>query len=313
VTSENSQRLSLSPLTPQGSLDQDTDKRFFPEAVEAFRQSPDDFVDSHGHPTHHYSQARDDWGGTDTVGQLLSQHDIDPAGLTVTIFGGFTGEFARHLRDLGCNVIFTDPMSEWVEQARDAGFEAYQYSAEEIPSDLVNQSDAFATFECYYPFQTDPAYSLYTTVRMLTASEGFWLAETPRTRQVRQESGAGEVALAIVDLLDEYIEIEWDYAETDELRLYQLNQPQEFDYQSMLWAEVLSEIYQRGSSEGSTVVDDEDIQKIAEKMKADEFQVKHWAEISRRIHQEALGELADFLPSNQLKVGNREFEFQFSY
>lgn len=311
MNSDNSQQSSLVPLTPQTGIDQDTDERFSPEAVASFRQSPERFPDTHNHPTHHYSQARDDWGGSEAVGDLLGQHGIDPDGLTVTVFGGFTGEFAGSLRELGCEVIFTDPMQEWVERAADNRFEAHRYAAEEIPADLVSRSDAFASFECYYPLQTSVSYSLYTALRMLAAPHGIWFAESPRTREVRQDSGAGEVALDIIDILSEQIELEWEYADAENLRLYHFDQPARYRHQSELWAEVLSETYQLGSPDHSTSIGPNEIQTIADRMQTAPHIVETWLDASRVVYRIGLGGMAEFIPFEQLEIANQEYELVF--
>lgn len=88
------------------------------------------------------------------------------------------------------HVVFTDPLEEWVKKAIDSGFEAYKYSAEEIPKDIVKTTDLFATFECYTPF-VDSRTSIYTILRFLTSKYGILFAESKRTiDEIKEESGA---------------------------------------------------------------------------------------------------------------------------
>lgn len=85
------------------------------------------------------------------------------------------------------NVIFTDPLKEWVIDAKDADFEAYRYSAEEIPKDILTKTDLFATFECYPPFESR---GIYTTLRFLTRKHGILFAVSTKTyTEIKKEQG----------------------------------------------------------------------------------------------------------------------------
>jgi|GEM_PF-3699367 len=313
MENSNSNFPVLTPLQPQPTLQADTDERFSPEAVKAFQEDRDEFHDRFDHPLHHYNQPQDDWGGSSTIDELLNQHQVSIEGLTMTVLGGFTGEFARILRDLGAEVIFTDPKQEWVSQAQSDGFEAYASSAEAIPADLISRSDAFATFECYYPFQAPIEYSLYTALRLLTRPHGLFFAETSRTRQFRQESGAKHDSLDIFRLIDEYIKVESQHEETSGLRMYQYRQPEDKRFQSKLWAEVLSQLYNRGNSEATTVINDEVIDAITEEMSSDRHIVIGKIDLTRTIYRDQLDEMAEFVPYNKIKIGSREFELDFEW
>ena len=88
------------------------------------------------HPSRHYSQLETNFQAKE-IEKLLQKLDIPFDDTRVTIFGGYTGQFASCLRDIGMKVIFTDPLEEWVRQAPSEGFEAYQFTAEQIPKKLL--------------------------------------------------------------------------------------------------------------------------------------------------------------------------------
>lgn len=155
-------------------------EKFQPEVVDEFRDS-DNFGEKYDYNLRHYSQTAIDLP-LEKVQELFSELSIDPDGKTVTVFGGYTGEFAERLRQLGCNVIFTDPIEQFVEKARKKGFESYVYFAEEIPGEIVKRSDFFATFECYFPLGNGME-SVYTSLRFLSTRYGLVFGESKRTRK----------------------------------------------------------------------------------------------------------------------------------
>ena len=103
-----------------------------------------------------------------------------PIQARVTIYGGFTGQFAHCLRRIGMRVIFTDPMTEWVEQAKEMGFEAYEFAVQEMPKEIVERTDLFASFECYPDLIGLNEYH-YPMMRFLTVQYGVLFAESKNT------------------------------------------------------------------------------------------------------------------------------------
>ena len=127
----------------------------------------------------HYSQTEVNFEPSQ-IEKILVKLKIPINGTKVTVFGGYTGEFANCLRNMGMNVIFTDPLEEWVVKAKEEKFEAYQFSAEQTPKELLLKTDLFATFECYPPFANDSS-ALYTILRFLTTENGILFAASTKT------------------------------------------------------------------------------------------------------------------------------------
>ena len=125
----------------------------------------------------HYSQIDTDFT---SLPKLLRKVGVPTSKINVTVIGGCTGEFARELRELGMNVIFTDPLEHLVKQAKEDGFESYQLRMDQIPKDLIAKTDLFATFECYYPFRS-PCDALYNLLRILMPKYGLIFVESFRT------------------------------------------------------------------------------------------------------------------------------------
>jgi hypothetical protein len=103
-----------------------------------------------------------------------------PTEVTVLVIGGYTGHFARTLQNLGMRVIFTDPLKEWVFEAGKSGLEAYRYSAQGIPGNLLERAQLIATFECYYPFNI---HNLYDILRFVSRDHGLLFVESESTRR----------------------------------------------------------------------------------------------------------------------------------
>jgi hypothetical protein len=139
------------------------------------------------YPLRHYSQLEMTFERND-VKKLLEKLGIPTLHTSVTIFGGYTGHFAECLRDLGMRVIFTDPLEEWAQNAVDSGFEAYKYSAAQIPRAIIERTDLFATFECYHALNGESA--IYTVLRFLTSKYGILFGESKYTRdEIDKEEG----------------------------------------------------------------------------------------------------------------------------
>jgi hypothetical protein len=301
----------LPGIEPQSSLPEDTDERFSPEAVSKYKEDPQNFSEKQGHPLHHYNQTREKWGGSDAVEELLTRHGINPQNLTVAIVGGFTGEFAQALDDVGSEVIFTDPMTSWVEQAKQSDMEAHRYSAESIPGDVLSKSDAVATFECYYPFSGSPGHVLYNALRYLTLPQGLMFAETKATRKARKQNGADSSSLAVFRALDEHLEIDWGYREHEDLRIYQYVQPDTVSTPAGLYARLLKWIYSQSTPEGSVHIGEDSVADIAEEIGLEPEIVFDSLRVTLAMYRKLLGGLSEFYPSDQLEVGNRTAHLDF--
>jgi hypothetical protein len=241
---------------------------------------------------------------------ILDRLDLDPEELTVTVFGGFTGEFARALRDAGCEVIFIDPMAEWVDRAEAEGFEAYACSAEMIPTDVLTRTDAFATFECYYPLGGDPGEVLYTVLRMLSAPHGILFAETPTTREFRRENGAKRASLPQFKTLEEQLGTEYRYRETGDLRVYQYVQPERERSRIGRQAMILRHLYELGSNDEELIVDSRTVAQLVELTDLDTLEIEIYLDEILLLYRQLCGELAEFLPPGRLEVFDRQFRIQ---
>lgn len=98
----------------------------------------------------------------------------------MTVFGGYTGQFAEALRGLGIPTIFTDVSQEWVEEAKVKGFEAYAYAVQDIPIEIYQRTDLFASFECYPDLFEEDEYQ-YNKMRLLTSRLGIFFVESRAT------------------------------------------------------------------------------------------------------------------------------------
>ena len=160
-------------------------ERFSKVTVKEYLEKREKFTK---YPLRHYSQLETDFDEKQ-IKKILSKINIPVNGTKVTVFGGYTGEFSKCLRNLGMKVIFTDPIKEWVIDAKEADFEAYQYSAEEIPKNILARTDLFATFECYLPFMNSSS-GIYTTLRFLTRKHGILFAASKKTHtEIIKEEG----------------------------------------------------------------------------------------------------------------------------
>lgn len=126
-----------------------------------------------------------------SIRAVLAKFGI-PIEARVTVYGGFTGQFAESLRRIGMRVVFTDPMAEWVEHARNIGFESLKVSGQEIPGELLERTDLFASFECY-PDLIGEAEFYYPIMRFLTVDYGIFFAESKHTvTNMREEEEHGD-------------------------------------------------------------------------------------------------------------------------
>ena len=175
-------------------------------------------------PLRHYSQIELPFE-ENTVKQLLTRLQIPVQDIVVTVFGGYTGQFASCLKNIGTRVIFTDPLIEWVDQARTLGFEAHQLTAEEIPKEIMRRTDLFATFECYEPFTR--ASRIYTAMRFLTSRYGIVFAESEMTRQETKAEGAsGMLKFSFLSYAKVY-SIRRVYRQKGRMRIYHFSADEE--------------------------------------------------------------------------------------
>jgi len=148
---------------------------FSKAAVETFKVSPEK-IEAEKH--YHYNQIRTEFDDA-AILAVLKKWKV-PTDLRTTVFGGYIGQFAQALRRIGMKVTFTDASQEWVDSAKAAGLEAFRYPVQELPRTLVDQTDLFATFECYPDlFETDGAQ--YNKMRLLTSKYGLLFAESSAT------------------------------------------------------------------------------------------------------------------------------------
>jgi len=144
-------------------------------AVERFKKRKGDIERSN---LRHYNQLVAQFDDS-AIRFALSKFQI-PIQTRVTAYGGFTGQFAESLKKIGMRVIFTDPMAEWVEQARKMGFESFKVAAQEMPKELVERTDLFASFECYPDFIGESEF-YYPMMRFLTVQYGILFVESKDT------------------------------------------------------------------------------------------------------------------------------------
>ncbi len=156
------------PMVGQGRVE--GREEFGKQAVEEYSLNKASFK---RFPLRHYRQLEFAFDG---VGELLGRLRI-PTHITGLVFGGYTGQFANALREMGMTVIFTDPMEDWVTKAKEARFEAYCYSAQSLPGELLDRCQIAATFECYFPIG-----STYSIQRLLAREYGLLFAESKQTR-----------------------------------------------------------------------------------------------------------------------------------
>jgi hypothetical protein len=148
---------------------------FTSAAVERFRTSEGTIE---AEQKKHYNQVKVRFNA-DSIQSVLAKFKI-PNDARATVFGGYTGQFAEALRKVGMQVVFTDPMPEWAEAARNKGFESYRLSVQEIPRELLDRTELFATFECY-PDLIGESDFYYPYMRFLTTKYGLLFAESKET------------------------------------------------------------------------------------------------------------------------------------
>lgn len=179
-------------------------------------------------PSRHYAQS------SITFDNELLSHALAKLGIgplkKVTVFGGYTGQFALALKGIGADVLFTDPMKVWCEQATMRGFKAITQTAEEIQGTVIAESDAMATFECYMPFANDRL-AIFTALRFLTTKYGIIFAESDFTRtQMKNEAFADSSRLkqtpSMLNYLKKAYGLESHFASAGGYRVYRFSVPE---------------------------------------------------------------------------------------
>ena len=159
-------------------------RQFTEEVVKKYLQAKDSFKE---YPLRHYSQINVPFNDGNVTG-MLGKLGIPIKNTVATVLGGYTGQFANCLRRIGMQVIFTDPLAEWVSEASKLGFESYKYDAQEIPKKILRQTELFATFECYYALAVSSE-TYYSTLRFLSSKHGILFAESKYTRDELTKDG----------------------------------------------------------------------------------------------------------------------------
>lgn len=177
-----------------------------------------EFVEHHFPDTdvgRHYVQPCRNWGSSDDIKTLFSRLDIPLKNTDVTVIGGYTGEYATTLDTLGANVLFTDPLPEWCQVAKNNGLPTKQKPAEKLSQTTLEGTQLTTSFETFQPLQgNDP---VYTMLRLASVEYGHVLLESEYTREDMNSA---------VTLLTDYNWIETifggitRYREHDGLRAY---------------------------------------------------------------------------------------------
>jgi hypothetical protein len=209
----------------------------------------------------HYSQSMIDLQPGD-IEKLLQRLSLNPSNAgVVTVFGGYTGEFAERLSQLGFTVIFTDPLKEYVEMARERGLESHVSRMEEIPSEISDRTDLFASFECYMPVQEDRS-SLYTTMRMLAAKKGFIFAVSKKTQKELEGAGGKTKMKGALRHFAKVYDTKRVFRENSKLRIYHFSQDDESRELIERDCDIVKLLFD--SSEGGESIDEEAIRFLSE-------------------------------------------------
>lgn len=99
------------------------------------------------------------------------------------------------------------------------GLESYKYAAEEIPRELLERTELFSTFECYYVF-LEPSTADYTTLRFLSSKHGILFAESKYTRdELTKEGGTLQMKYGFLPFSKLY-SVNRNFTSKGDLRLY---------------------------------------------------------------------------------------------
>lgn len=155
------------------------------------------------------------------VKTLIDRLNI-PTGSNWLLFAGYTGELADVLStNLGCSVIFTDPLKTWVEKAANNGLTADQYTIQDIPGDHFKQIDGVGTFEGYEAISNDLDL-LYEGMRCLTTKHGLTFFQSKFTRNCTKSTGNGKSIKGRFKAFEKSYDVTSCYRENDGLRAYNM-------------------------------------------------------------------------------------------
>ena len=257
------------------------------------------------YPLRHYSQLELSFDNNSVI-QFLRELDIPVSNNKVTIFGGYTSQFASCLRSIGMQIVFTDPLAEWVEKAISSGFEAYKYAAEEIPKDLIERTDLFATFECYSPF-VDSRKSIYTTLRFLTSKYGILFAESQRTTEeiIKEVGPKGMLKFAFLPFKKVYA-IKRLFRGKGELRFYHFCASEKARQIIGADCRVIKTIYDDFPNQAH--LDHKTMATLAHKIRLSQKELSHSLQrILNLCHLEIPRGLRVYVPDNLLQIFSKTF------
>lgn len=274
---------------------------FRKEVVEHYLENREEF---NYYPSRHYSQLMETFD-PDVVKKLLSRLRIPIVDTHVTVFAGYTGEFASCLRKIGMSVVFTDPLEEWIKKAIDCGFEAYKYAAEEIPKHIVEKTDLFATFEGYIPFID--ARTSYAILRFLTSKHGILFGESKRTREeLKRERGTvAQMKYHFLPYKKVY-SVKRIFRQKDEIRLYRFWAEEPYKKKIYFDCKLMKLIYD--SSPRGTRLDKEFVQSSAKETEMEKHKI--WDSVKRILNLYRLQipkPLRSILPSNVFAIFSKRF------
>lgn len=257
------------------------------------------------YPLRHYSQLELSFDNN-SVKRLLHKLDIPVSDTKVTIFGGYTSQFASCLRSIGMQIVFTDPLVEWVEKAISNGFEAYKYAAEEIPKDLIERTNLFATFECYSPF-VDSRKSIYTTLRFLTSKYGILFAESKRTTEeiIKEVGPKGMLKFSFLPYEKVYA-IKRLFRGKGELRFYHFCASEKARQSIGSDCKIIKIIYDNLPNEAH--LDRKTVATLAHKIRLSQEEVSYSLQRILNLYQlEIPRGLRIYLPNNMLQIFSKTF------
>ena len=255
-------------------------------------------------PLRHFSQLEVSFE-EETIKILLERLQIPNIETTVSIFGGYTGQFAKCLRNVGMNVIFTDPLEEWVQDARASGFEAYRYSAAQIPKEIIVRTDLFATFECYPALGES---SIYTVLRFLATRFGILFVESERTKTEIEKEEERKLAQLKNSFL-QYSKVysaERLFKERADLRFYHFFSSEDKRRTIRQDCRIMKLIYD--SFPNQSCLTKQNLSSLAERMGASHEEILESLERMLRLYQFHIPvSLQPYIPSNWLRICSKQF------
>ena len=260
-------------------------------------------------PSRHYSQSvvMIDEG---KIERALGRLGI-PSSSCALIFGGYTGQFAACLKNVGLSIIFSDPMKDWVERASASGFESYMLSAEELPGSLIGRSQLMATFECYIPFNNELTF-LYNGLRFLTTDHGILFAESDRTRkQITSENGPGRLGQmkSTFAPFKKVYDIDVRFVEAGEVRLYNFKAKEAMTRDLIKHdCQVIKSLYDNVQS--MTKIDERVMRELSATMCMEAEQISSSVDRFHRLflyNLRSCGPEAQFLPGDKFRLFSKRY------